>query len=110
MSDFTDDTLGRYLEQQPGMREALHTDPVQHAQTELTRQLLDAAERAMTDEGVPDEVQRRVLKRIVWGEPEGLVDVHGQRRAAQERVAAACDYPVDEYRLSSRPGVVGGGQ
>jgi hypothetical protein len=110
MSDFTDGTLGRYLDQQPGMREVLHTDPVQHAQTELMRQLLDGTERAMADEGVPEEARCRVVNRIVWGEPEGLVDVHAQRRAAQERAAAAYDYPVDEYRLSSRPGVVGGGQ
>lgn len=110
MSDFTDDTFGRYLEQQPGMREALRTDPVQHAQTELTRQMLDGAERAMADEGVPDEARRRVVNRIVWGEPEGLVDVHAQRRDGQERAAAAYDYPVDEYRLSTRPGIVGGGQ
>ena len=110
MSDFTDDTLGRYLDQQPGMRETLHTDPVQHAQTELMRQLLDAADRAMAIEGVPNEDRRRVVNRIVWGDPEGLTDVHAQRREAQERAAATWSPPVDEYRLSSRHGVVSGGQ
>ena len=103
MSDFTDDTLGRYLDRQPGMREALLTDPFQHAQTELMRQLLDGAERAMADEGVPDEARRRVVNRVVWGEPEGLVDVHAQRREKQERAAATWSPPVDEYRLSTRP-------
>jgi hypothetical protein len=110
MSDFTDGTLGRYLEQQPGMREALHVDPLQHAQTELMRQLLDGAERAMADEGVPEEARRRVINRVVWGEPEGLIDVHAQRREAQERAAATWSPPVDEYRLSSRPGFVFGVQ
>jgi len=110
MSDFTDDTFGRYLDQQPGMREALHTDPVQHAQAELMRQMLDGAERAMTDEGVPEKARRRVVNRIVWGEPEGLIDVHAQRREAQERAAATWSPTVDEYRLSSRPGAVSGGQ
>jgi hypothetical protein len=80
MTDFTDDTLGRYLDQQPGMREALLNDPVQHAQTELMRSLLDVAEQAMAAEGVPEEARRRVVNRIVWGEPEGRVDVYAETR------------------------------
>jgi hypothetical protein len=109
MSDYSDDTLGRYLDQQPGMREVLHTDPVQHAHVELMRQMLDAADRAMADEGVPGEARRRVVNRMVWGEPEGRIDARTQRREAQERAAAAYDFPVGEYRLSTRPRVVGGG-
>jgi hypothetical protein len=86
MSEFTEDTLGRYLDQQPGMRKVLLTDPMQHAQAEQLRQTLAAADRAMADEGVPEAVRRRVVNRIVWGEPEGLVDVHAQVR---ERTIAA---------------------
>lgn len=92
MSDFTDDLLGRYLDQQPGMRQALLEDPVQHAQTELMRRTLAAAERGMTDEGIPPEVRRRVVNRIVWGEPEGLVDV---RARVREQVIAAYDLPAE---------------
>lgn len=79
MDYFTDDALGRYLNQQPGMREALLHDPVQHAQAELLRQTLTSVERAMNDERVPGDVRRRVINRIVWGEPEGYVDVHARR-------------------------------
>ncbi|HEY6114639.1 MAG TPA: hypothetical protein VI172_01660 [Candidatus Dormibacteraeota bacterium] len=95
MSETTDRVLGRYLDQQPGMREALLNDPVQHAQTELMRRTLDAVDRAMADEGVPDDVRRRVVNRVVWGEPEGLVDVHAQIDWARQQVAAAYDLPPD---------------
>jgi hypothetical protein len=80
VSEFTDDTLGRYLDQQGGMRRALLEDPVQHAQTEQMRALLDVAERAMATEGVSEDARRRVVNRIVWGEPEGRVDVYEERR------------------------------
>lgn len=78
MSEFVDDTLGRYLDQQPGMRDALIHDPVQKMQAEALRQTLTMVERALTDEGVPDDVRRRVINRVVWGEPEGRVDVHAR--------------------------------
>lgn len=87
MSEFTDGTLSRYLDQQPGMREALRNDPLQHAQAEWTRQTLAATERAMADEGTPDEVRRRVVNRIVWGEPEGRVDVHAQMDRQRQAMA-----------------------
>lgn len=80
MSEFTDDTLGRYLNQQPGMRETLLHDPVQHAQTELMRRTLAAMEHAMADEGVDEEARRRVVNRVVWGEPDGLRDAHAEMR------------------------------
>jgi hypothetical protein len=92
MSEFTDDTLGRYVAQQPGMREALLRDPVQHQQAERLRQTLDAFERAMADECVPDEARRRAINRVVWGEPEGHVDVWAQVR---EQVLAAYDLPIE---------------
>lgn len=89
MSDFTDDTLGRYLDQQPGMREALLHDVVQHRQAEQLRQTLAAVERAMADEGVTNDARRRVINRIVWGEPEGLVDVHAQMVGVRKQMLAA---------------------
>ncbi|KQX27547.1 hypothetical protein ASD97_24925 [Streptomyces sp. Root63] len=88
MSDYTDDTLTRYLDQQPSMREALLRDPTQRAQAEHMRNLLGAAARAMAAEGVPEDTQRRVVNRIVWGEPEGCIDVNGER-------LAFLDAPVD---------------
>ncbi|MFF7881021.1 hypothetical protein ACH40F_07915 [Streptomyces sp. NPDC020794] len=93
MSESTDDLLGRYLDQQPGMRQALLEDPVQHAQAEMMRQLLNHAERAMADEGIPPEVRRRVVNRIVWGEPEGYVDVRA--RVREQVLAAAYDLPAE---------------
>lgn len=80
MSDFTDDTLGRYIDQQPGLRQALLHDPVQHMQAEALQRTLDMVECALTDEGVPDDVRRRVVNRVVWGEPEGRVDVYARIR------------------------------
>ena len=78
MSEYTDSTIGRYLDQQPGMRQALLHDPMQHALTQSMRQLLAAADRAMDDEDIPEEVRHRIVNRIVWGEPQGRVDVHAQ--------------------------------
>jgi len=87
MSQHTDDTLGRYLDQQPGMREALLHDQAQHAHTQRMRMLLAAADRAMDDEDIPEEVRRRVINRIVWGEPEGRVDVHAQMDRKRKAMA-----------------------
>lgn len=87
MSESTDSIVNRYLARQPGMREALLTDPVQHMQVEALRQTLAMVERALIQEGVPDDVRRRVINRVVWGEPEGHVDVHAQMD--QQRKAMA---------------------
>lgn len=94
MSEFINDTLGRYLDQQPGMRQALLTDPLQKAQAEALRQTLTMVERALTDEGVPDEVRHRVINRVVWGEPEGHVDVHARMDGVRRQMLAA-DLPPD---------------
>ena len=94
MSEFTADTLGRYLDQQPGMRRVLLTDPMQKAQVEALRRTLSMVERALADEGVPDDVRRRVINRVVWGEPEGHVDVHAQMASVREQMLAA-DLPPD---------------
>lgn len=100
MSEFTDDTLARYLDQQPGMRRALLENPVQHAQTEQMRALLDVAEQAMATEGVPEAARRRVVNRIVWGEPEGRVDVYGQRRRQVVAMAGSLTPSVEELAAS----------
>lgn len=98
MSDFTDDTLGRYLDQQPGMREALLHDPVQHRQAEQLRQTLAAVERAMADEGVTDDVRRRVIRRVVWGEPEGRIDVHARMDRQMKAMAESMVMSVEAWR------------
>jgi hypothetical protein len=97
MSDFTDEALGRYLDQQSGMREALLHDPVQHAQIEALRQTLTLTERALADEGIPEDVRRRVVNRVVWGEPEGLVDVRAQFDAIRKQMLKM-DLPPDLAR------------
>lgn len=94
MSEFVGDALSRYLNQQPGMREALLHDPVQKMQAEMLRRTLTMVERALTDEGVPDDVRRRVINRVIWGEPEGHVDVHAQMAGVREQMLAA-DLPPD---------------
>mgnify|MGYP001078730194 CR=1 FL=1 len=73
MSDFTDEILGRYLDRDAATRRAYHLDPRVHADVERLRQLVDAAERAMLDEGVVDKTRERVINRIVFGAPEGSV-------------------------------------
>lgn len=84
MSEFVDDILGRYLDQQAGMRAALLNDPMQHMQAEALRQTLTMVERALIDEGVSEDVRRRVINRVVWGEPEGHVDVHARMRDSEK--------------------------
>jgi hypothetical protein len=97
MSEFVDDVLGRYLDQQPGMREALLNDPAQKVQIEALRQALTMVERALADEGLPDEVRRRVINRVIWGDPDGFVDVHAQFRAIRKQMLAL-DLPPDLAR------------
>jgi hypothetical protein len=97
MSEHTDDVLNHYLFQQPGMREALLRDPVQKAQVESLRQTLTMLERALADEGIPEEVARRVVNRIVWGDPKGQVDVHARMMAVRKQMLAV-DLPPDLAR------------
>jgi hypothetical protein len=97
MSENVDDTLGRFLDQQPGLREALLTDPAQKAQIESLRQALARVERALADEGLPVEVRRRVINRVVWGDPEG-VDVHAKFLAIRKQLLAA-DLPPDVAKM-----------
>jgi hypothetical protein len=99
MSEFTDRTLARYLAQQPGTREALLSDPIQHAQAERMRQTLDATDCAMADEDVPEEVRRRVINRIVWGESEGRVDMHAQMDKVRKQISDAYNLPPDLMRV-----------
>ncbi|MFE2586167.1 hypothetical protein [Streptomyces sp. NPDC059378] len=87
MNEFVDDTLDRWFDQQAGMRETLLRDPVQQAQVESMRQMPTAADRAMANEGVAEEVQQRVVNRFVRGEPEGHVDVRSRMMAAAEAMA-----------------------
>jgi hypothetical protein len=94
MGEFVGDALSRYLDRQPGMREALLHDPVQNMQAEMLRQTLTMVERALTDEGVPDEVRRRVINRVIWGEPEGRIDAHAQMARVRKQMLAA-DLPPD---------------
>lgn len=107
MSEFTDDTLGRYLDQQPGMRQALLTDPLQKAQVEALRQTLNMVERALIDEGMPDDVRRRVINRVVWGEPEGRVDVHARmqdpERLRRERELLLTTFDLSEFGRPPNP-------
>lgn len=102
MSEFINETLGRYLAQQPGMRQALLTDPVQNMQAEALRQTLNMVERALADEGVPDDVRRRVVNRVVWGEPEGSVDVHA--RMHRERELLLTTFDPSEFGFPSDSG------
>jgi hypothetical protein len=53
-------------------------------QVETLRKTLGMVERALIDEGVPEETRRRVLNRAVWGEPEGRVDVHARMRDSEK--------------------------
>lgn len=89
MSEFTDDTVGRYIGQDPEQRKEYALDPAAHMRIEVLRQTLDAVERAMTYEDVPEESRRRVINRVVWGEPEGRVDVHAQMAGVREQMLAA---------------------
>ncbi|MFC7817572.1 hypothetical protein ACFUTR_23360 [Streptomyces sp. NPDC057367] len=97
MSEFADATLSRYLDHQPALRDALRSDPVQAAQIEALRQTLTAMERALADEGVPQETQRRVINRMVWGDPEGIDDVYAQMLRVRKQMLAA-DLPPDLAR------------
>ena len=98
MSEHTDDVLSRYLGQHPEMRQTLYHDPVQDAQVESLRQTLTMMERALADEGIPDEIAHRVINRIVWGDPEGHVDVHAKMMAVRKQMLAA-DLPPDVAKM-----------
>ncbi|NUS79166.1 MAG: hypothetical protein HOV70_23610 [Streptomyces sp.] len=97
MSEFVDDVVGGYVDAQPGMRAALSDDPVQQAQIESLRQALAMVERALVDEGVSEDVRRRVINRVVWGEPDGRVDVHAEMLGLRKQMLAA-DLPPEVAR------------
>lgn len=101
MSEFTDDAISRYIGQTPERRKAHMLDPAAHLQAEVMRQTLDAVERAMVEERMPEETRRRVVNRVVWGEPEGLIDVHAKVRLEREELHGAYEF------LSSQTGVQG---
>ena len=91
MSEFTDAAIGRYVDQDPKRRKEYALDPAAHMRVELLRQTLDAVERAMTYEDVPEEVRRRVTNRVVWGDPEGVDDRHARVRLDREELLGAYD-------------------
>jgi hypothetical protein len=70
---------------------------VQHAQIGALRQTLTMMERALADEGISAEVRRRVINRMVWGDPEGFVDVHARMASVRKQMLAA-DLPPDLAR------------
>lgn len=96
MSEFTDDTLSRYLEKDPETARAYHLDSQVHADVERLRHLVEATERAMVDEGVPARVRERVVNRIVFGEPEGREAVYVSRRE-QMMAMAKLPLPTDPW-------------
>lgn len=98
MSDFTDAAIGRYVGQDPERRKAYALDPAAHMRIEALRQTLDAVERAMADEGVTEKARRRVINRVVWGEPEGLVDVYGQMDRTRKAMAESMVMSVEAWR------------
>ncbi|WP_435279156.1 hypothetical protein [Streptomyces sp. 1222.5] len=97
MSEHADATLREYVNRQPELRVALLHDPLRKAQIETLRQTLATVEQALADEGLPDETQRRVINRIVWGNPEGLADVHAQMMSVRKQMLLT-DLPPDIAR------------
>ena len=87
MSEFADLTVARYLEMDREAARAYHVDPQVHAEVERLRQFVDATERAMRDERVPVETARRVINRVVFGDPRGLEAVYVSQREQMEATA-----------------------
>lgn len=80
MSEFADFTVARYMELDHETARAYHLDPQVHAEIERLRQFVDATDRALMDERIPTEIRKRVINRIVFGEPDGLEAVWVSRR------------------------------
>lgn len=89
MSGLSDESIGRYIDHSAQRRTAYRNDPQAHFETEMLRMILDSADRAMADEEVPEEARRRVINRVVWGDPDGVTDAHARNTALARALAAA---------------------
>lgn len=72
MADFplTDDALTEWAKRNPRMAQQMHTDVSLHQQYQINRLVLSHVERAMRDEGLPDDVRRRIINTAVFGAPD----------------------------------------
>ncbi len=94
MSEFADLTVARYLELDREAARAYHHDPQVHAEVERLRQFVDATDRAMMIERIPAETRKRVINRIVFGEPGGLKAVYVSQREQMQAVAKMQPLPT----------------
>lgn len=83
----------------PDVARQYHTDPGTHAQITVLRQVLQAADKAMRAEGVPERVRDRVVHRVLFGEappslegdPEARIDWADAHQRHAELVRAATE-------------------
>ncbi|MER6738228.1 hypothetical protein [Streptomyces puniciscabiei] len=98
MSEFADLAVARYLENDHETARAYHLDPQVHADVERMRQFVEAAERAMRDDRVPIVTARRVINRVVFGDPGGLEAVYVSRREQMQAAAKMQPPTADAWR------------
>lgn len=68
--------VGRNRPASPELRLQQANDPWQHAQLEVIRRMTQVYEDAMRFEDIEPKTRRRVLNRVLYGDPTGLEDVY----------------------------------
>lgn len=69
MSRIVREAIERYEKRMPGASRARVRDPHFGYQTTWLRHMLDLADMAMEDEGVPEEVRAKVVRGVLYGYP-----------------------------------------
>jgi hypothetical protein len=70
MTRLVDDAYGRFRARMPSPGDAERQDPVYQWKSESMKRLLSMVDIAMEDEGVPDDVRRRVVRTVLFGSPD----------------------------------------
>jgi hypothetical protein len=68
--------VGRNRPATPELRAQQDRDPWHRAQLEVIRSMTQVYEDAMRYEDIDHRVRRRVLNRVLYGDPTGLEDIH----------------------------------
>lgn len=95
MSRLVNEALDRFRARMPAPGAAERLDPVYHWKDQWMKRMLSMVDIAMEDEGVPDDVRRRVVRTLLFGAPD--------ETDATLRIEMTEQQKQDLMRMSPRP-------
>lgn len=99
MSRIVDETLRRWRERMPGVEQADLLDAEYHHRVRQMQRMLETVDLAMEDEGIPEDVRRRVVRTVVFGAPDETEALrrHEQHQRRAEEMARAPLFPLSQH-------------